>query len=117
MQGPRRHGVPVGIVSPIARQGAGTLWWCRERGCRAQGDEEGGEDTRQGGADALQFHLSSPVESMTCSFERPHDVACPGTGIARLRRFLVSKGLDENGSWRVTLISRGAELSREQAST
>ena len=75
-----------------------------KRGCSAQGDDEGGEEARQGGADALQFHVASRVGSTTGSFERLNDVTSSRTGIVRSRRLLVSKGHVDHGRMRGAVV-------------
>lgn len=71
-----------------------------ECGCRAKGDEEGGEEARQGGADALQFHVASPVGGMNGSFERVHDVVSSRNEIVRSRSSIASRGHDDKRSMR-----------------
>ena len=88
-----------------------------ERGCRTQGDDEAREEARQGGADALQFHVSSPVGSMTGSFERLHHAASSGTGIVRSRRLLVSKGHVDLGSIRGAVLPGRRRRTRSQRGT
>ena len=78
-----------------------------ECGCRADGDEERGIEARQDGADALQFHVASPVGGMNGSFERLHDVLRSRDEIVRSRRLIVSTGHDDKRCMRGANRARG----------